>query len=333
MRLEAITSDHAAALDAVLEALPAMALLLGHDGAIEAASRRAAAALGHRPEELTGRPVAALLHRARDVGRLGAVLAGDPASLPLRCADGAALPLRLEAGRCADGRTVLTLGPMAATDAADPEAEARTSERALLRATDAIVGYAQLLQLAELDPWHRRHVEAILSAGETLAALLADRSWGGSRGRGSVALDLQALLADVVGRGRGAAREKGLRLSLSSSPLVPRHVATDGGGLERVLDALIRDAVGATREGGVTLRADALEEGAGSVRLRFQVCDTRYGTARPPERTASAQPRGRGPGPSLAACDEIAASLGGGLAVSPCPGGLCHTLEIRTTSP
>ena len=332
MRAEAILPVHAAALDAVLDALPAMALVLGHDDAIEVASRRAAAALGHRPKELMGRPVSRLLHRAEDAGRLAAVLAGGPseASIPLRCADGAALALRLDAGRCADGRTVLTLGPMADAGAGRP---ARASDRTLRTAMDAILGYAQLLHLAELDPWHRRHVEAILSAGETLAGLLAERSRAdAASGPAANSLDLHALLEEVVARGRGTAREKGLRLALSLSLMVPRRVASDRAGLRRMLDASIDDAVAATREGGVTLRADALQEGARGVRLRFQVCDTRHGTAARHGPPASAPLAGLAPGSSLATCRDVAAALGADMALADCPGGVCQTLEVRATS-
>ena len=143
--------------DALAEA-PALILVIGADGAVETASRRMAEALGLASENLPGRPLASLLWAPEEATGFAA-----GGAVRMRRADGMPLDLHVEASPCDGGRVV----------AAARSAEAACAlGHAVRTPMNAILGYAQLLQLDPLDPAQGAHVEAILAAGRTLMAIL-----------------------------------------------------------------------------------------------------------------------------------------------------------------
>ena len=156
--------------DDPLLAAPAMVLVLGPEGTVEAASHRLEEALGLGPGALAGWPLASLL---ADPDAAATALAGGP--VRLRRADGAPLDVVVEAARCGGGRVV---------GVATPHGAAADLSHALRTPLNAILGYAQLLRMADLDPRERRHAEAILAAGESLMAILGRALDGEAAGEG-----------------------------------------------------------------------------------------------------------------------------------------------------
>lgn len=146
---------------------------------------------------------------------------------------------------------------------------------------NAMLGFSRLLlrspRLAEQD---RRDLAIVLGSGEHLYALINQvlelskiEAGGMSLQRGTC--DVHALLETLHAMFALAARDKGLALSFSAGPEVPRYVEVDVGKVRQVLVNLLSNAIKFTPRGGVTLLAEL----PGEDRLEFTVTDTGVGIA------------------------------------------------------
>jgi PAS domain S-box-containing protein len=144
---------------------------------------------------------------------------------------------------------------------------------------NGVLGYAQLLQRdRNLTPAQRESLDAISKCGSHLLDLINDildlsKIEAGFLDIEPVTTDLAQLSIDlryVVGE---SARRKGLLLSMTIAPEVPRRVVLDGRHLRQVLLNLLGNAIKFTARGEVGLRVARSEEG----RLGFEVFDTGIG--------------------------------------------------------
>ncbi len=196
---------------------------------------------------------------------------------------------------------------------------------------NGILGMADLLRRAGLNPENASYVEAIRSSGAALIALI-DQILDLSRieaGRLDVAaelVDVSRLVEGVVELLAPRAQSKGLEIAASISAAAPRFVRADAMRLRQVLLNLAGNAIKFTRRGGVCVAVDRAEGQA----LRFAVVDTGPGV--PAERrdaifeafeqgdVSHARPHD-GAGLGLAISRQLVALMGGALTLQDNPGG------------
>jgi signal transduction histidine kinase/DNA-binding response OmpR family regulator len=194
-----------------------------------------------------------------------------------------------------------------------------------------ILGMADLLRDARLDPEHASYVEAIRGSGGALAGLIDEildfsKIEAGRLELVSETFDLKKLVESVVELLAPQAQGKGLEISASIAAGAPRIVVGDGLRLRQALTNLAGNAVKFTERGGVGVELSLDAER----RVRFQVKDTGPGV--PPDRRAAIfedfeQGDGsnarhyEGTGLGLAIAKRIVALMGGELTLADNPGG------------
>jgi len=146
---------------------------------------------------------------------------------------------------------------------------------------NGVLGYTQLLQRDRgLRPGQREALEAIAKCGTHLLELINDvldlsRIEAGRVDIEATVTDLAQLLIDLKYVVAESARQKGLLLSMTIAPGVPRRVVLDGRHLRQVLLNLLGNAVKFTAQGEVRLAIEAVDD----ARLHFEVQDTGIGIA------------------------------------------------------
>jgi PAS domain S-box-containing protein len=144
---------------------------------------------------------------------------------------------------------------------------------------NGVLGYTQLLQRDRgLRPAQREALEAIAKCGTHLLELINDvldlsRIEAGRVDIEPTTTDLTQLLIDLKYVIAETARRKGLLLSMTIAPGVPRRVVLDGRHLRQVLLNLLGNAVKFTTQGEVRLTIESLDD----ARLYFEVSDTGIG--------------------------------------------------------
>ena len=129
---------------------------------------------------------------------------------------------------------------------------------------NAIIGYSSLLlKDRNLNPDQLRSLRAITKAGAHLMEIINDVLEMSKIEAGKVkpdedALDLYALLDDVSVVMSERAKSKGLSLMFSKSPTLPQYVNSDAKMIRQILVNLIGNAIKFTREGGVSVDAEAI---------------------------------------------------------------------------
>ena len=194
-----------------------------------------------------------------------------------------------------------------------------------------ILGMADLLRDARLDPEHASYVEAIRGSGSALAALIDEildfsKIEAGRLELVTETFDLKKLVESVVELLATQAQGKGLEISASIAASAPRIVIGDGLRLRQALTNLAGNAVKFTERGGVGVELSLADDG----RVRFQVKDTGPGVP-PDRRVAIFEDFEQGDGSNarhyeatglgLAIAKRIVALMGGELTLADNPGG------------
>ena len=194
-----------------------------------------------------------------------------------------------------------------------------------------VLGMAELLQGTPLDARQRGHVDAIRRAGEHLLRLVNDaldmaRIEAGRLELVSAPFALEPLLGEVAGLMAPLAERKGLVFAEHIDADAPRALQGDRTRVQQILLNLIGNAVKFTEAGHVSLEVTALQPWG----VRFVVADSGPGL-NPEQRErlfrrfeqadgARTTARYGGSGLGLAISQELAAAMGGRIAVESAPG-------------
>jgi signal transduction histidine kinase/CheY-like chemotaxis protein len=223
-----------------------------------------------------------------------------------------------------------------ARDRAEAASEAKsrfltTMSHEIRTPISGILGMADLLREASLDPENASYVEAIRSSGGALIALIDEildlaKIEAGRFDLVVETVDLRRLTEGVVELLAPRAQSKGIEIAASFSAAAPRFVRADGLRLRQVLTNLAGNAVKFTDQGGVCLTVERGEQGA----ARFSVIDTGPGVPMD-RRTAifdsfeqgdgSHARRFEGAGLGLAISRELVHHMGGELTLADNAGG------------
>jgi signal transduction histidine kinase/CheY-like chemotaxis protein len=194
-----------------------------------------------------------------------------------------------------------------------------------------ILGMADLLREASLDPENASYVEAIRSCGSALIALIDEildlaKIEAGRFDLVVERVDLRRLTEGVVELLAPRAQSKGIEIAASFSAGAPRFVRADGPRLRQILTNLAGNAVKFTDRGGVCVTVERGEKGA----ARFSVIDTGPGVQADRRKAifdsfeqgdSSHARRLEGAGLGLAISRELVRLMGGELSLSNNPGG------------
>ncbi|HOY04557.1 MAG TPA: ATP-binding protein [Saprospiraceae bacterium] len=149
---------------------------------------------------------------------------------------------------------------------------------------NAIIGFANFLGRAELNPVLKEYVDCIQISSANLLAIVNDildfeKIQSGMLRIDKVEFDLPGLLHSVITMVRPSAEEKSLVIHLDADPLLPPLMMGDPMRLTQILVNLLGNAVKFTDSGQVTLRVRRLlPRGSRScVRIRFEVEDSGIG--------------------------------------------------------
>ena len=151
---------------------------------------------------------------------------------------------------------------------------------------NAIFGFGQLLAERVTDPQDRRYVDAIVTSGRSLLALINDvldlsRVEAGRLEIRPQPTNLRDLVEGAVALFAQLAADKRLRLVTQIDPALPEALELDPGRLRQVLFNLIGNAIKYTDAGQVTVRVATRPEADDETRMRLvvDVEDTGQGIA------------------------------------------------------
>ena len=146
---------------------------------------------------------------------------------------------------------------------------------------NAILGMAELLGESALDPLQRSYLNLMHNNGNALLSLINDildlaRVESGRLSLESAVFDLEKLVHTVVETMCIRAAEKGLRLTATIPPEVPRALTGDSLRLRQVLLNLVGNAIKFTERGEVVIRISS-ETSETVAKLHCSVTDTGIG--------------------------------------------------------
>lgn len=197
---------------------------------------------------------------------------------------------------------------------------------------NAILGFAQLLELEDLNARQREGVAHILKGGRHLLALINEvldiaRIESGRLSLSKEPVRLQEVLQETLDLVKPLAAQKNVRLVCTESAGTAEYVMADRQRLKQVLLNLLSNAVKYNRAGGmVTVACQERElpgETGGPMRLRLSVADTGAGIAKeklgrlfsPFERLGAENSSVEGTGLGLALSKRLVDAMGGVLGV------------------
>jgi CheY-like chemotaxis protein/nitrogen-specific signal transduction histidine kinase len=202
-----------------------------------------------------------------------------------------------------------------------------------------VLGMSELLAATGLDAKQRGYVDAIRRAGEHLMRLVNDALDLARIEAGRLELELQpfdlhALVEEVIAMTAPMAKQRGLEFRSRIAADAPRWLQGDPMRVRQILLNLLGNALKFTERGSVSLKVASAAPG-----VRFVIADTGPGLndeqkARLFQRFEQAEgartaARYGGSGLGLAICQELAAAMGGRIALDSTPGqGTDFTVDL-----
>lgn len=192
-----------------------------------------------------------------------------------------------------------------------------------------VIGFASLLDSAELPHRMRDAVTGIRDSADLLLALVSDvldfsRIEAGELALLPQSVDLAAQLHRIAKAFQLRAEEKGLNFSFSPAHNLPALVELDMLRLEQIVGNLLGNALKFTEQGSISLTVSASRKGEGLYEIELSVADTGIGIAseelsrvfdRFSQVDASPSRRSRGSGLGLVIVKRLCELMGGGARV------------------
>lgn len=148
---------------------------------------------------------------------------------------------------------------------------------------NAILGFSEILHNSINDPRSKQYINAILSSGRTLLALINDildlsKIDSGQMNIMEEAVDVQSLVQEIVHLFQPKTTEKGIYLHYEKSGPIPSALITDEVRLRQILFNMVGNAVKFTDEGGVLISMHTNQpENTNFYDLTIKVHDTGIG--------------------------------------------------------
>ena len=204
---------------------------------------------------------------------------------------------------------------------------------------NGVLGLAHALRGARLEGRHARYLEMIETSGQGLMTILNDildlsKIEAGKLELDVAPFDLPALAAQIRLLWSETAQAKGIDLALEVDPATPAWVAGDAARVRQILLNLVSNALKFTEAGRVLIRISPGE----ADEILLSVSDTGIGISAEQQARLfapfvqgdrSTARRFGGTGLGLAICRDLAALMGGSIAVRSAPGeGSTFTLRL-----
>jgi PAS domain S-box-containing protein len=148
---------------------------------------------------------------------------------------------------------------------------------------NAIIGLSDLaLGMSDISPKLHDYMTKISTSSKALLSIINDildysKVEAGRLELDAVAIDLDAVMANVANLFSVRAEEKGLELVFEVAPSIPATLIGDPLRLGQVMNNLVGNAVKFTEAGVIHTRVEQVERDNGQIRLRFSVSDTGIG--------------------------------------------------------
>jgi hypothetical protein len=213
---------------------------------------------------------------------------------------------------------------------------------------NGIMGMAQVLVAADLDPVHRERVNTILESSKTLTALLNDvldlsKIEAGKFDIAPTDTDVAHVLRRIWKLWRPRAEEKGVELTLALDCELPSHLHVDSVRMQQCVSNLVSNAIKFTAAGRVTIFARAKPREDGQYLLEIEVSDTGCGMDEETlsrlfqpfvQADATTQRRHGGTGLGLSITRRLAELMGGAAGAVSTPGqGSTFTVSFIAAPP
>jgi len=209
---------------------------------------------------------------------------------------------------------------------------------------NAIIGFADLMLKTELDSKQRSYMNHINKSSRSLLTIINDILDFSKIEAGKLVLEshdfsINEVMQELSGMFSMNADEKGLELSVSAAPGVPRMLKGDSLRLRQVVINLVANAVKFTDRGSVSVVVDVNAIAKRNVDLLFSVKDTGIGIDAAQleglfdsfsQADGSATRRYGGTGLGLAICKQLVEMMNGRIWVESDPGqGSCFFFTVR----
>jgi two-component system sensor histidine kinase/response regulator len=199
---------------------------------------------------------------------------------------------------------------------------------------NSIVGMTDLLMDTELNPQQRDFVRDVRDSGDVLLNLINDILDFSKISAGKLVLeetdfDLTGVVKTAVELTSSLGQRKGLEMTMSIDPDVPRLLRGDPGRLRQILVNLLNNAVKFTARGEVGIAVSKLAENPRETTLRLEVHDTGIGIPKEKQAMlfqaftqvdASTTRRYGGTGLGLSIARELVQAMHGTISVTSTPG-------------
>ncbi len=147
---------------------------------------------------------------------------------------------------------------------------------------NGVLGMIDLLNQTELTVEQKEYVHVISNSADNLMTIMDDILDFSKIQIGAVELEnktinLRKSIQEIVSLLEMKTKGKGIYLQYSVSESVPEYINVDPVRLKQILINLINNAIKYTKEGGIKINIELIEQNNNSVKLKFSIIDTGIG--------------------------------------------------------